>query len=333
MTDRAGWVSRRFGATISQYPTDDLRVHAYGAGQCGEVQHPWQLRQVGGVRQQLPVHGDRVEGTVLRLLPQQLHDQRVQLVRYVRTVGSWGCRRLINLLLHHRERGVAGERLAAGEQLVQHAAHCVQVGLRAAHTAEDLLGRHVGGGADVLPGAGDARQFRVLQHHGEPEVEDLDRAVGFEHQVGGFEVTVHQRRPVSSGQYGAELRGDAGGPADGQGFLFGDEIGDADPVDALHDEVRTVLVGAHVVHGGHPGVAQARGDAGLAMEPANQFLVGVVVGEAHELDGDLAVKAHVAAGPDLAHAALGQHHRVKLVAAVDDRAFRRHLPPLRVLLI
>ena len=99
----------------------------------------------------------------------------------------------VDVLVGDRERGVAGERQPAGEQLEQHHAGRVDVSARAGGPAGHLLRRHVRDRADEQPGPGvPGRRLRP----GQAEVGHLDPAVGGQQDVLRLDVTVHDPRGV-----------------------------------------------------------------------------------------------------------------------------------------
>ena len=173
---------------------------------------------------------------------------------------------------------------AAGEQFVQDDAQGVDVGagVDGVGLAAELLGGGVGEGAGELALAGDggggsgARRDgtvgvgRVVEL-GDAEVDDARAAVGVDEDVGGLEVAVDD----------APLVGVVHGVDDLQEEL--DDGGDAGPwrevrerlaplveraaLDVLHHQREaTALDGHAVVHGDDVGVAELRGDLGLALE-------------------------------------------------------------------
>ena len=92
----------------------------------------------------------------------------------------------------HRRLGVVERRLSRNE-LVGDAAERVEVGVRPDLLRHRLLGRHVLRRPDG--GAGLRQQHARVRHVrgrlGDPEVGDLDGAVGGHHHVLGLEITVH----------------------------------------------------------------------------------------------------------------------------------------------
>src|SRR5690606_15623324 len=74
-----------------------------------------------------------------------------------------------------------------------------------------------------------------------------------------------------------------------------------------------------------PRVLQPGGDPRLAHEPAGQLLIGPPVGEAEELDRDLALQFDVPPGPHLPHPAAREREFVQFVPVVDEPT-RGHVP-------
>ena len=204
----------------------------------------------------------------------------------------------------------------------------VQVALRPHRRAADLLRGHVGGGAQKRSGAGEPGQLRVVEH-GQPEVQDLDRAVPAEHEVGRFEVAVQDAASVRGGQDRGDLRGGGGHPGEGDVLVLVDDVVQRDALDELHHHERAgadtrIVEDADVVDGGRPRVLQAGHDARLVQEAFDQRLVVLTEREPDDLDGDPAVQSAVVGAVDLPHAALADRHRFQFVPVVDDRPLRHH---------
>ena len=145
---------------------------------------------------------------------------------------------------------------------------------RAGRFADDQLGSHVRGSADGLAGTRDLR-VAGAERDGEAEVEHANRTVRAQDEVGRLEVAVDEGHCVRGRQDRARLRGDCRRPADGERPMLGDDVGDTDRLDVLHDQVRTPVCGdTGVVDRRHTGVLKARGDPGLAVEASYQFRVG-----------------------------------------------------------
>jgi hypothetical protein len=116
----------------------------------------------------------------------------------------------------HRFRGgVALERAAAREHLVQHGPEGEDVGTRVGRVAAHLLRRHVAHGAEHRAGVRGPHQGRRVRVVGSParsgvvpgeaEVEDLDPAVAGHEQVLGLEVAVDHALGVRGRQSVREL--------------------------------------------------------------------------------------------------------------------------------
>ena len=97
-------------------------------------------------------------------------------------------RRLGDLHLHHRDRGVRIERQATGQQTIEHDAHRVEIRAAVDLAAEHLLRRHVGGRAHHVAAV---REVLAAENARDAEVHHLDRAALGNHHVGGLEVAMH----------------------------------------------------------------------------------------------------------------------------------------------
>ena len=119
-----------------------------------------------------------------------------------------------------RHLGFAAEGLTAGEHLVEERAEGENVRPRVDRFALGLFRRHVGHGPDdeallgprlFVAAEGHGRPGRigrgVLGQLGQPEVEDLDAAVGRDHDVGRLEVAVDDPGGVGPGQPVGDLDG------------------------------------------------------------------------------------------------------------------------------
>ena len=114
------------------------------------------------------------------------------------------------MLVGDRHRGVGLERRAAGEQLEEQAAGGVQVGPGVDVVTLGLLWGEVLGGADDGLGLGH-RRVGVGHRAGDAEVHHLDLALGTDHDVGGFDVAVHDAHAVAVGEGVEDALGDPGG--------------------------------------------------------------------------------------------------------------------------
>ena len=121
------------------------------------------------------------------------------------------------------------ERALAGEELVEHEAERVEVGLHREFAAVELLGRHVLRRAGLRFAADDAGR-----RAGEAEVGDLRAAAAVDHDVGGFQIAMEHALVVRRRQARAEL------PRDLDGFVF------RQPADAA--EQRREILAVHELH-------------------------------------------------------------------------------------
>jgi hypothetical protein len=107
------------------------------------------------------------------------------------------------VLADHRRRVVTNERRASRDELVEHRAERVEVGLGRHLAAECLLRRHVRDRADHHPVLGEPR---AVEADSQTEVADLGRAVLGEPDVAGLEVSVDDPALVREGQPAADTR-------------------------------------------------------------------------------------------------------------------------------
>ncbi|PNE33338.1 hypothetical protein AF335_10520 [Streptomyces eurocidicus] len=191
----------------------------------------------------------------------------------------------------------------SGQQLVEHAPQGVDVGGRAGRPPEGPLRGEVGAGADDLAHPGQGGRG-LVDETGDPEVADLQRAVGVQHQVSGLDVPVDHTLPVGHRQAGRGLRGDGGGTGRVEGPARGQLLGQARAPDELHDQIEAPVPGAEVVDGDHLRVIQPGRRLGLQPESARRGLVAVAVQE--ELHRHLTAQHLVLRLPDFAHAAAAE---------------------------
>ena len=122
-----------------------------------------------------------------------------------------------------------------------------------------LLGREVLRGAD--DGVGHRQLVLVAQRLvddlGDPEVEDLDGAVGGIRDVAGLDVAVDDSRVVSRLQRSGHLDADRPHVRHGERPLVADLFGQGRSRQQLHDEVGRVVLDAGVVDGDDVGVVEA----------------------------------------------------------------------------
>ena len=208
--------------------------------------------------------------------------------------------------------GLAEERHAAGEALVQHERERVEVGAAVEAATADLLGRQVLGRAHhhVV-----AREVVVAggETLGDAEVGEQHAAVGRDEDVAGLHVAVDEAGAVRL----VERAGDGGADVDGElgaePLLGVEQLAQALAVDELHHDGLAAVVHEHVVDGDDVRVAEAGDRDRLAPEALGDHRVGGEVG-AQPLDRDLAVEVDVGRDPHLGHAALTDA-TLQLVAA------------------
>ena len=184
---RAGGQGRcRHGGSDARVPHDHRRVVLRHLGERGRDR----AREFGGALV-----------TIGRLLGQCALHHRVP-ARNQRGVERRRRRCLLVQQLVHHGGHRAGERLLAGQQLVQHDAAREQVGASVDRLAEQLLGRHVARRADHRAGL---REIRRVEPR-DAEVGHLDLAVVLQKHVARLDVAVHDAalvRMLQRGQHGA----------------------------------------------------------------------------------------------------------------------------------
>ena len=172
----------------------------------------------------------------------------------------------------HGGVGVARERPLAAEQLVRHHARREDVGALVDRLARRLLGRHVGRRAQDRAdhrhlGRGLAAAPR------EPEVHDLDRAVGREHQVRRLDVAMHDAVAVRVLQAAAEIVEHEQRHLERGRAVRRDPLLQVHALDEFHGDVGHVFVPAAVDDLDDVLVPHHRGRARLALEALDELLV------------------------------------------------------------
>ncbi len=208
----------------------------------------------------------------------------------------------------HVGAGVAAERPLAGEHLEQHRAEREDVGALVGRLAAQLLGRHVAQGADDRPvlgldgqGRGSrswASRFELMQL-GEPEVEDLDRAILGDEDVLRLEIPVDDAAGVGCGQTVGDLDRDLDRPPRGE-VRLPQPLPKAAAAQQLRHDVGHPLVLADVIDGEDVRVVQRTGGPRLAFEARDPARI-TGCGRRQRLDRHLAVEPRVVRLPDLAH--------------------------------
>ena len=201
----------------------------------------------------------------------------------------------VNHLIESGVNRLRVERLAIGEQLVEHGARGEHVGSRVHAFAHDLLGRHVVRRAHDHAGLGQVGASEA----GETEVEDLDLPVGLDVDVAGLEVAVDDIAAVRIGEAVRHLLHDVELLLEGQ-LALGDELLEVLALEELHGHVELVVGLAEVEHRDDVRVVQLGGGASLPEEP---FLVLVVraQGRGNRFDRDGSTKDRILGTPDDSH--------------------------------
>ena len=105
-----------------------------------------------------------------------------------------------------------------------------------------------------------------MEEAGQPQVEDADRAVAVEQDVGRLDVAVDQAGLVGVLQPLGRLADVVGGAIDAQRPEAGDDVLQADAVHVVHDQEVQAAVLVDVVGLDQVGMVQHAGGPGLAVE-------------------------------------------------------------------
>ncbi|MGC3970499.1 MAG: cysteine--tRNA ligase [Pirellulales bacterium] len=256
-------------------------------------------RQVGGVARP-------VVGVLLQQVEQHLLEER----RHARAVVRWPRHGAVQVRVEHLvRRRRLGERVLAGRDLVQHDAERVEVALRARRLAAQRLRRGVGEAAGEAEarraprrGAAAAAAGAVAAAAGaerprQPEVDDLELAVGREDQVLRLDVAVGEAALVQRRQPLGGVGTDAPRQVLDRRARAGDELAQRRAAHVLHHQVgrgdAELVVGLDAVDRRDVGVPQLLADLALGEQAGVRALV---VGElgAQELDRDLAAGRQLA---------------------------------------
>ncbi len=226
-----------------------------------------------------------------------------------------------DLLERDRDGGLALERHASGQQLVQHHADRVQVRALADGVPLGLLGREVLRGAHDRPG----------QRHvggagaGDAEVGDLGATLLVEDHVVGLDVAVDDAAPVGEAGGEQDLHDDVDRIAGRQRAVLAHDRLQRASRQVLHRDVVGAVPLAAIEHGDHIGVGEPGGAGGLAAEALDELLV---LGEAmvQQLERDLASEQRVVGEVHVGHAA-GAEPLGDAIAPVDQGAGLNHCDP------
>ncbi len=253
----------------------------------------------------------------VRILGQQLGDDRLERSRHIGDELVEGLRQIVHLLVGDADGVLAAERWLAGDHLVQHDPERVEVAARVGLGALRLLGREVRGGAHHRADLGEVVLARGVHRSGDAEVGHLHLAVGPDQDVGRLDVAVHDTAGVGVAEGSRHLVGDLGGLHAVDVAVGSQDVGKGATLHVLHRHEVGVGVLAPVVHGDDVGVGQVGRGLGLAAEPLDEVRVGGELGEQH-LDGHQTVEQQVAGQEHVGHAA-APDALLDFVAVVEDR--------------
>ena len=257
-----------------------------------------------------------IRGPVVGVLRRRPEDEGVESGTQPRHPFRRRRHRVVDVPVGDLDGHVVGVGLRPGEHLVEHDADGVEVGAGVGTGAGDELGGDVADGADE-----GLRRRRRGDGAGEPEIGELDLAVGAEQDVVGFEVAVDDARGVDRLEGGEDRVEDDDRLPRGERSAVLELPAQRHRGQVLHDEVDDVAVARLIVDGHEVGVGEATGVDRLPAEPLDERLIGDEV-LVHDLDRDLAVEAQVGSAVDHRHAAAGDL-RVDPVAVVEDHADER----------
>jgi hypothetical protein len=207
---------------------------------------------------------------------------------------------LLQDLEEHGVHRLRVERLAAGQELVQHATQREDIRTRVGTGPPHLLRGHVVRGSHDRPRAGHVG----AAHAGQPEVHDLDLAAGEQVDVGRLEVAVDHVVGVGEGEPRADLLGDVELVVERHLALGEGEL-QVDPAEQLHGHDELLALDPQLVDGDDVRVVQVRGGARLALEALPDRVVGVEAGR-DALDRHVPVQHGIVGAKHLAHGSLAE---------------------------
>ncbi len=185
-------------------------------------------------------------------------------------------------LLDDGKISVAIKRPFAGQQLIQHNARRKQIRAGIHGQTLHLFRRHVFEGADH--GALCAGGFARVLNARHAEVCQFDAAVGFDQQVGGLDIAVHDVLPVRIVQCRQQLANHAQRLLQRIKFAAVQMVLQVFALNKLHDQIGHVIVAVRVIHADDVGVLQPGRRTGLGLE-ARLILHSGVLREVFYLDG------------------------------------------------
>ena len=155
-----------------------------------------------------------------------------------------------------------------------------------------------------------------LEEARQPEVQDLDPAVGGDEEVLGLEVAVDDAPFVGGGEAAGNLKRMIEDPGERQRSAL-EHRPQGLAFEQLGDQVRRLAVMPELMDGQDVGVVQRGRGTGLALEAVQPIRIARERSGEH-LDGDLAAEARVASAVDLAHAACAERrHNLERAEAIS----------------
>ena len=174
--------------------------------------------------------------------------------------------------------------MIANQQLVEHYAQGVDIGLWADRQRLDLLGGDVGRCAQDGAGLGGLRLSAQLL--GDAEVGEVGVALLIEQDVGWFEVAVDNALLVGGFQGGGDLVDQSGSVVRLPGARAVERSCQRSPFHQAHDQVGALGIAPEVVERHDVQVLELGDQLRFALEAADEVGLVSVLGQDH-LDGDL----------------------------------------------
>ncbi len=238
-----------------------------------EVDHGRLGRARGRRHRRLP---DRVQElarglvTLVGTLGERLADHRIERARHLHVELRRRQRLFLEHLVHDR-RERAGERLLAGQQLVEDHARGKEVRPAVDGLAHELLGRHVARGAEHHAGLGEVRGLEPRN----AEIGDLRGAVGEDDDVGRLDVAVDHAVLVRVLERLEQLAHDAHDVVHREALVRLEVALQLAPLHELHRDVVRAGVLAEIVDPDDVRVGEPARRLGLAAE-ARELLLRVL---------------------------------------------------------
>ena len=171
--------------------------------------------------------------------------------------------------------------------------------------ALDLLGRHVGGGAQHRAALCDAGLLVLVGLAGEAEVHDDGFVLRVDHDVVGLEVAMHDLVGVGVFECECQLADEDCNLSFALQFLGTDVVREGAAVDVGHRDVVRALDFTDVVHRADVCVPEHGGGTGFTEEALDELLV-VAIAELGNFQGDFAVEFGIVGEIDRTHGAFAK---------------------------